>query len=263
MIAAPPASRGMSQVSAIRWETGEAARLRGAPGRVIGTGAATREASSRFGEPVPADCTTDGVPCASIRLVIVAGAAVGSASRRSAATPAACGAAIEVPEIVFVAVVEVCQADVMPEPGANTSRQVPQFEKDERASVDVVEPTVIADGARAGDWVQASAFELPAATTKATPSAVPRAIAASSVVEAEPPRLMLATAGWPAWWSATTQSTPAITPEVEPEPVQPSTRTGTIVAPLATPCVVPATVPATCVPWPLQSVVPLPSAIAV
>ena len=39
----------------------------------------------------------------------------------------------------------------MLEPGAKMSRQVPKFENDERASVLVVEPTVIAVGARAGE----------------------------------------------------------------------------------------------------------------
>ncbi|HXH78872.1 MAG TPA: hypothetical protein VNJ48_10235 [Nocardioides sp.] len=35
-----------------------------------------------------------------------------------AATPAACGEAIEVPEMVAVAVAEVCQVDAMETPGA-------------------------------------------------------------------------------------------------------------------------------------------------
>jgi hypothetical protein len=73
---------------------------------------------------------------------------------------------------------------------------------------------------------------------------------------------MFATAGAPAAWLEVTQSTPAITPEVEPDPLQSSTRTGRMVTCLATPYVVPPTVPATWVPWPLQSVVPRPSLIA-
>ena len=72
---------------------------------------------------------------------------------------------------------------------------------------------------------------------------------------------MFATAGLTWFW--VTQSTPAITPVVVPEPLQPRTRTAWIVASLATPYVVPPIVPATWVPWPLQSVVPLPSLIAV
>jgi hypothetical protein len=69
----------------------------------------------------------------------------------NAATPATCGDAIEVPEIVFVAVSPVCQAEVIEEPGAKISRQVPKFENDERASELVVEPTVIALATRAGE----------------------------------------------------------------------------------------------------------------
>lgn len=86
-----------------------------------------------------------------IAVVTVAGEAPGFVSRNSAATPATCGAAIDVPEIVFVAVSLVFQAEVMLEPGAKISRQVPKFEKDERASVLVVEPTVIALATRAGE----------------------------------------------------------------------------------------------------------------
>lgn len=54
--------------------------------------------------------------------------AVGVSCRISAATPATCGEAIEVPEIVFVAVFEVCQADVIDDPGAKISRQLPKLE---------------------------------------------------------------------------------------------------------------------------------------
>lgn len=60
-----------------------------------------------------------------------------------------------------------------------------------------------------------------------------------------------------------TQSMPATMPAVEPVPSQPSTRTGTTSAPLATPYREPAVVPATCVPWPLQSLLPRPSSTAV
>ena len=43
------------------------------------------------------------------------------------------------------------------------STHVPKFENDERASVVVVEPTVIALATRAGDELQALALLLPAA----------------------------------------------------------------------------------------------------
>jgi hypothetical protein len=181
--------------------------------------------------------------------------------RYSAATPAACGDAIDVPEMVLVAVLEVYQADVMLLPGANTSTQLPKLENEERASVFVVEPVVSAEGARAGETLQAFWFSFPAATTTVTPAVVIRATAESVAEDAEPPRLMLATEGPLAL--AATQSMPAITPELDPEPEQSNTRTGIRVTCLATPYVVPPTVPATWVPCPLQSVVPPPSLMAV
>jgi len=123
----------------------------------------------------------------------------------------------------------------MLDPGANTSRHEPKFENDDRSSVDVVEPTVIALGSPAGDTVQALTFELPAATTNVTPSATPRATARSSAAERGPPRLMFATAGTPAWWCVMIQSMPAMMSEVLPEPLQFITRTGTMRADDATP----------------------------
>ena len=53
---------------------------------------------------------------------------------------------------------EVDHADRIPEPGAKISKHVPKFENEERASVVVVEPTVIAFAARAGDELQALAI---------------------------------------------------------------------------------------------------------
>lgn len=78
--------------------------------------------------------------------VTVAGEAPGFPSKNKAATPGTCGVAIEVPEIVFVAVSLAFQDEVMLEPGAKTSTHVPKFENDERRSVLVVEPTVMALG---------------------------------------------------------------------------------------------------------------------
>ena len=75
----------------------------------------------------------------------------------SAAAPVTCGVAIEVPLIVLVAVLDVYHDDVMLEPGANMSTQVPKFENDERASVEVVAPTVIAFGTRDGEPLHALA----------------------------------------------------------------------------------------------------------
>jgi hypothetical protein len=69
----------------------------------------------------------------------------------NAATPATCGDAIDVPLMVLVAVLLVYHAEIIDEPGAKISTQVPKFENDERASVLVVEPTVIAAGTLAGE----------------------------------------------------------------------------------------------------------------
>jgi hypothetical protein len=65
--------------------------------------------------------------------------------------------------MVFVALSLVFHADVMLEPGAKMSTHVPKFENEERASLLVVEPTVLAEATRAGDALHALAFELPAA----------------------------------------------------------------------------------------------------
>src|SRR4051812_25115754 len=94
----------------------------------------------------------------------VAGDAVRLFCRNRAATPAACGAAIDVPLIVFVAVSLVAHADVMLCPGAKMSTTLPKFENDARASLIVLAPTVMASPTRAGDEVVALVFELPAAT---------------------------------------------------------------------------------------------------
>jgi hypothetical protein len=56
-----------------------------------------------------------------------------------------------VPERVAVAVLDVYHADWIEEPGAKRSRQVPMLEKEERASIEVEEPTVMAAATRAGE----------------------------------------------------------------------------------------------------------------
>src|SRR5262245_61056389 len=102
---------------------------------------------------------------------------------------------MDVPLMVLVAVLLVAQADVMLEPGAKMSRQVPKFENEDRASVLVVEPTVMAAPTRAGELLHALALELPAAMAKVTLRLMAPTTALSSAVLAPPPRLMLATAG--------------------------------------------------------------------
>jgi hypothetical protein len=107
--------------------------------------------SRRFCEFDPAFVTLPVVAFDVIVVATVDGLALGLPWRISAATPATCGEAIDVPLIVFVAVLLVDHADVIELPGANTSRQLPKFEYDARASLLVVAPTVSAALTRAGE----------------------------------------------------------------------------------------------------------------
>lgn len=169
----------------------------GASSSAFGAGV-SRAYTSRLREPVPGLVTTLRVAEVAIADDTSAGVRAGFCDKAKAATPATCGAAIDVPDIVRVAVSDECPADTMLDPGANTSRQEPKFEKDDRSSLDVVDPTVIASGSPAGDTVHALTLEFPAATTKVTPSEIPRETAKSRAAERGPPRLMFATAGTPA-----------------------------------------------------------------
>jgi hypothetical protein len=82
------------------------------------------EKSKRLGLPVPAPVTLPEVALLE-SAVTTAWADDALSASRSAATPAACGDAIEVPLIVFIAKSEVCHADVMALPGAKMSKQLP------------------------------------------------------------------------------------------------------------------------------------------
>ena len=92
-----------------------------------------------------------GVAALRMRVVNSAGVASGSLCRWSAAIPATCGDAIDVPDSERIAVDEVRHADTMLTPGANRSTHVPKFENDARMSVLPVAPTVIAVGSDAGE----------------------------------------------------------------------------------------------------------------
>ena len=107
--------------------------------------------SRRFGDLVPAFETLLAVALLKSAFRTVAGEAAVLVARYKAATPATWGEAIEVPLMVLIAVVEVCQAEVIDDPGAKMSTHDPKLENEERASVLVVEPTVIADGVDAGE----------------------------------------------------------------------------------------------------------------
>ena len=83
---------------------------------------------------------------------------------------------MEVPLKVAVEVGFGMYAPKIEDPGALISTQLPKFEKVERPSVEVVAPTVIAFGSRAGEASQAlmalgaPASWLPAATTTGIPA---------------------------------------------------------------------------------------------
>merc|ERR1719384_2444948 len=88
-----------------------------------------------------------------------------------AAAPDTWGQAIEVPLNDTEPVSEACEADTTSLPGAQMSVQLPKLLKDDLASVEVVEPTVMADGTKAGENVHASALLLPPATFTAASTA--------------------------------------------------------------------------------------------
>ena len=68
--------------------------------------------------------------------------------------------------------------------------QAPKLEKSDLASELVVDPTVIAPVALAGDLVQASVFSFPAATATGTRFSSRRFTASLTESEYPPPRLM-------------------------------------------------------------------------
>ncbi len=81
----------------------------------------------------------------------------------SAAAPATCGVAIDVPLIVFDAVSLVFHADVMLVPGANRSVQEPKSDEEARRSSMVALLTINASVTLAGEKLHASALLLPEA----------------------------------------------------------------------------------------------------
>merc|ERR550532_1696545 len=100
---------------------------------------------------------------------------------------------MEVPEIVRVAESDPIQALRTDEPAAKMSVQLPKLEKGERAFVLVIEFTVMAWGAEAGEKLQALALLLPEATTTGQSLLEAASTASFIAVLAPPPRDMLAT----------------------------------------------------------------------
>ncbi|BAS09784.1 hypothetical protein AHiyo4_32060 [Arthrobacter sp. Hiyo4] len=72
----------------------------------------------RLGVPGPAAATTSMVVLATILAATSAGLRAGLTESRAAAAPTTCGTDMEVPDMVRVAVDEVCPAETMPTPGA-------------------------------------------------------------------------------------------------------------------------------------------------
>lgn len=83
---------------------------------------------SRFREPVPTLVTMPEVALPSSAEATVAESAPGWAARYSAVAPATCGAAIDVQQMVLMAVADVYQVDAMLIQGSKTSTQEPKFE---------------------------------------------------------------------------------------------------------------------------------------
>ena len=112
-----------------------------------------------------------GVECVTINSLTRSVVIVGSSDSSSAAAPATCGVAIDVPLRVSVALSSSSLAAKTLTPGPRMSTHGPKFDHWASVSVMLVAPTVIARGAFAGDVVHASAgmMELPAATTKTKP----------------------------------------------------------------------------------------------
>ena len=86
-----------------------------------------------------------------------------------ATKPATSPEAIDVPEPTAEEFGPPVQADWTKPPGATTSTQDPKFEKLENSSPWSLEATVIAAETEAGEVLQASAEEFPAATTNTRP----------------------------------------------------------------------------------------------
>jgi hypothetical protein len=154
--------------------------------------------SIRFGEKAPGFETRSREAIVRRREDTSEGESDGNTESSTAAAPATCGVAIDVPDIVADAEFDEIPAERTLTPGAKISTQEPKLEKEARASLAETAATVSAAAALAGDERQASTFELPAATATVTPSATTRAIASSRTCDAEPPSERFTTAGTPA-----------------------------------------------------------------
>lgn len=118
------------------------------------------------------------------------------ACNNKAEAPETWGQAIDVPlkEEDFES--EETDAEMIELPGAHMSTQGPKLLNEDLASLDVVEPTAMAELTKAGVYPQALSFSLPAATTTVNPALVAEFMALSSdLTFPSDPKLMLATKG--------------------------------------------------------------------
>ena len=146
MIALEPESVGACQVNVARPGPPTAATLSGVEGATpFPTGTYNNKLAVPFGTLV----SLFAVTAANVRDWIDEEVAVRFAPQIAAAAPATCGAAIDVPLMVLV--VPLSQVDLIACPGANKSTHDPILEKMARVSAEVVAPTVIASGTRAGE----------------------------------------------------------------------------------------------------------------
>mmetsp|Transcript_31031 Transcript_31031/g.84128 ORF Transcript_31031/g.84128 Transcript_31031/m.84128 type:complete len:252 (-) Transcript_31031:236-991(-) len=189
-----------------------------------------------------------------------------SSPRRSAAMPATCGQAIEVPLMWRDPVLLSCCADSMYVPGAKMSTHSPSLLYQERVSVLAVAATVMALPTKAGECLQASGQSvdpsLPAATTTVTPPATALSMATlTDAMTALAPKLALKTAGFmlASCVACRTQSNAPMNHEKEPTPLSLRTLTAWTTAFFATPYWVPAMIPAVWVPCPPMSLAQLTS----
>lgn len=113
-----------------------------------------------------------------------AGVSRGCSGRRSAVAPAACGAAVDVPDRATRRGSPVRDADVTGTPGANGPGARPWWEKAVRESRGPVAPPVIATPTPAGGYRAAGRPPLPAATVEVPPEAKGAWTAAASRVSA-------------------------------------------------------------------------------
>mmetsp|Transcript_16364 Transcript_16364/g.41159 ORF Transcript_16364/g.41159 Transcript_16364/m.41159 type:complete len:232 (-) Transcript_16364:30-725(-) len=184
----------------------------------------------------------------------------GSAASIMATTPATCGVAWLVPDIVAESVSDPFRADWMRDPGAKMSTQGPKLLQEGLLSNSSIAPTVITSGMYAGAYPQASLPLLAAATTTGMPALTARSttVCMNMVVSSRfPPELALMIAGLSPL--AITQFTPCANIHHAPDPrpvdsLTSRTLTEWSVTPLATPYRWPPMMAATCVPCPPSSV---------